>query len=66
MLKKFSLVYWIKSKSIQTLESNKIPTASRYEGATARLKFQDNKNKPKYLDAKIIRMSSECFYKISL
>lgn len=61
MSKKYALVYWIESKTIQTLETAKIPVASRYDGATVRLKSQDNKNKSKYYDARIVRISSK-FY----
>ncbi|KAH0552443.1 hypothetical protein KQX54_010113 [Cotesia glomerata] len=59
MSKKYALVYWIESKTIQTSESAKIPVASRYDGATVRLKSQDNKNKSKYHDARIVRIRND-------
>ncbi|KAK0172809.1 hypothetical protein PV328_006083 [Microctonus aethiopoides] len=60
MKKKYSLIYWIASKDIQIIATTKIPSHSRYEDATVKLKWQDTQTKQSVnLDAKIVKMSDE-------
>ncbi|CAG5103237.1 Protein of unknown function, partial [Cotesia congregata] len=56
----YALIFWTKSKQLQTIKTSCIPVQSRYENASVMLKWKNEQSKLfEVLDAKILKISDD-------
>ncbi|XP_044597521.1 uncharacterized protein LOC123274090 [Cotesia glomerata] len=56
----YALIFWTKSKQLQTIKTSNIPVHSRYENASVKLKWKNERSKLfEVLDSKILKISDD-------